>query len=239
MAFGAPENPTISNVNSQTKLSFYFEDSVDESGQSYQRYLVRYGTSSNLSGNGEICATAKNRSSYTGNFPSGNLNAGTTYYAEFAFEDTNIGELSAWVAAASSATTDSAAPSAPTLAAATNVTYSTITLSWNAVQGATEYRLFMDEGTGNATTQMQAFDQQSWGTPPATSYVFGNEQGEDLDAGQIYSFRLKAYNSAGLSGFSNKLTQSTTFEEAPAITLSGNLATSNTISWNVNFYLMV
>ena len=231
MAFGAPENPTISNVNSQTKLRFNFDDSVDESGQPYQRYLVRYGTSSNLTGNGEICASAKNANSYTGNFPSGNLNAGTTYYAEFAFEDTNIGEISAWVPAASSATTDTAAPAAPTLNAATSVTFETIGLSWNAVQGATEYRLFMDEGSGDPTSGMQEFDQQTWQSPPQTSYTFGNEQGEDMDEAQTYSFRLKAYNSAGTSGYSNKLTQSTIFEDEGEITLSNNLTTSNTIQW--------
>jgi hypothetical protein len=54
-----------------------------------------------------------------------------------------------------------------------------------------------------------------------------------LDEAQSYSFRLKAGNSSGYSGYGTTLTQSTIYEDEGNVSLSNNTATANTISWSV------
>lgn len=215
-----PQNPTISNNSTTNKLSFYFEDSATETGQQGQVYNVRYGTSSSLTGNGEQVALGKNKSSYNGTFPTGNLSSDTTYYAEFNFADGQ--EVSSWVAAASSATTDGAVPDAPgTSPTATSVDFETIALSWSAVSNATSYKLYWAPGEGNPTSNETTISS-------GTTYTVGF-----LDEAQSYSFRLKAGNSSGYSGYGPTLTQSTIYEDEGTISLSNNTATANTISWSV------
>ena len=229
-----PQNVSVSQGSSQGEIDVTWDKSPTENGGSFwEDYEVIYDDASNFKGatildGSDGVPKANNSSNYS--YTISNLNGSTTYYVKV-----RLGANSSTLQGASdweneqnpdSATTLASAPDAPGAPTATSVDFEEIALSWSAVTGATSYKLYWDEGEDDPTTLLTTIT----GSPLPTTYTVSGQ----LDEAQSYSFRLKAVNNNGSSDYGAKLTQSTTFEEAPAITLSGNLATSNTISWTVS-----
>jgi len=110
------------------------------------------------------------------------LSDGTTYYYKVVAKNSS-GSESAQSSPAASAITK---PSTPTgLKAVTNAAANSITLTWDSVTGATEYRLYRSTPGSN--------DFQLIAT---TSSPFTNN---NIVAGQTYYYKVAAYNSAGES----------------------------------------
>jgi subtilisin family serine protease len=149
------------------------------------------------------------------------LTAETTY--EFRVRaNNNIGSSS--YSGVSSATTLEAptAPAVPTNLTASNVTYSSMDISWDAVTDADDYDLQLREQGGSWTTINQT----------GTTYNYGSLSGETT-----YEFRVRANNDVGSSSYSG-ISSATTLEAPTAPGVPTNLTASNitynsfTIAWD-------
>ena len=111
------------------------------------------------------------------------LSPNTTYYYKVAAYNT-AGESAQ--AGPASATTLADPPVAPTQLAAQALSASSIRLSWNAVAGATGYRVYRSATADGVYTEI--------GTTMGTSYT-----DVGLKANTVYFYRVAAYNAAGTS----------------------------------------
>ena len=157
------------------------------------------------------------------------LTTGTVYY--FEVEATNI----AGASAASAEVREVAGvnpPVAPTGLTATATTVGsgpgsdTVTLSWNASAGATEYDVFEGTSSGGETNTPAC---PPAGTPGCT--VTG------LSTGTAYYFDVEASNIAGVSGASNEVrtTPGVTVPLAPTgLTVTATTINSLTLTWNAS-----
>ena len=98
-------------------------------------------------------------------------------------------------------------PSAPTAMSATNVQQTTFTANWNTDSGATGYRLDVAANSG-FTTFVAGFNDKD--VANVTSYSVTG-----LTAGTTYYYRVRAYNTGGISTSSNVITV-TTLPNAPS-----------------------
>ncbi len=115
-------------------------------------------------------------------------------------------------------TTNIAIPAAPTGLTSTGKTDTTVSLSWNAVGGATGYNVY-NGGTKLTSTPLTG-----------TTYTVTG-----LTQNTAYTFTIKAVNTAGESAASSGLTVTTnmTIPAAPTgITLTGKTDTTVSLSWN-------
>lgn len=85
----------------------------------------------------------------------------------------------------------SISPSIPTASPVTPTSTGEVQLTWNATANATGYSV--EESTNNVT-YAQA---QTVAAPTVTTTISG------LTGGQVYYFRVQAYNTGGDSGYSN------------------------------------
>jgi phosphodiesterase/alkaline phosphatase D-like protein len=93
-------------------------------------------------------------------------------------------------------------PPAPTATAATNITSSSFTANWGSVTGATGYRL--DVSTSSSfTSYVPGYQNLNVGNVVSRSVT-------GLSASTTYYYRVRAYNSAGISGNSNTIRVRTT-----------------------------
>ena len=86
--------------------------------------------------------------------------------------------------------TSSAAPTAPVVRISNSAASGKPMLTWNAVEGATSYRIYRSTSKGSGYSLL--------GTVTATSYT-----NTGAKAGTTYYYRVKACNDAGLSPYSN------------------------------------
>jgi fibronectin type 3 domain-containing protein len=121
-----------------------------------------------------------------------NLPSGTTYY--YKVSAYNSGGESAQSSYVSAVTT----PVAPTGVSATAVSYSSITVSWTRMNGATEYRIY------RSTTATGSYSNVGTAAGTATTYT-----NTGLSASTTYYYKVSAYNSAGESGQSSSVTATT------------------------------
>ena len=116
------------------------------------------------------------------------------------------------------------APTAPVVKLGNSATSGKPMLTWNAVYGATSYRIYRSTSRGSGYSLL--------GTTTATSYT-----NTGAKAGTTYYYRVKACNDAGLSPYSNivsgKVKSVTPKPAAPVVKL-GNSATSGKpmLTWN-------
>ena len=116
------------------------------------------------------------------------------------------------------------APTAPVVKLGNSATSGKPMLTWNAVEGATSYRIYRSTAKGSGYSLL--------GTTTATSYT-----NTGAKAGTTYYYRVKACNDAGLSPYSNvvsgKVKSVTPKPSAPVVKI-GNSATSGKpmLTWN-------
>jgi len=100
-------------------------------------------------------------------------------------------------------TVNAVVPSTPTGLTATGTTTSSISLSWNAVSGATSYKVY------RSTSLTGTYSQIASGLTSTTYTDSG------LTPGITYYYKVTAVNSAGESGFSNIVSVSTLLNNIP------------------------
>ena len=110
-------------------------------------------------------------------------------------------------------------PAAPTV----TMTYSDSgkpKLTWNAVSGATSYRVFRSESRGSGYSLL--------GTTTATSYV-----NTGAAVGKTYYYRVKAVNSVGTSGYSNIVSgkAKAAAPAAPSVTIGNSSTGKPQLTW--------
>jgi hypothetical protein len=138
----------------------------------------------------------------TMNCPVTGLSAGTTYYYRVRASNGGIDSPST---APASATTWPPIPAAPVLLV-TATTPTQITLSWNAVSGASGYHLYRGSSPGG-----EGATPLTGGTPlAATSYTDGG-----LSPSTTYYYFVQALNASGSSGASNEVRAATLSTLAP------------------------
>ena len=116
------------------------------------------------------------------------------------------------------------APTAPVVRIGNSATSGKPVLTWNAVYGATSYRIYRSTSKGSGYSLL--------GTTTATSYT-----NTGAKAGTTYYYRVKACNDAGLSPYSNVVSgkvKSVTPKPAAPVVKLGNSATSGKpmLTWN-------
>ncbi len=110
-------------------------------------------------------------------------------------------------------------PAAPTV----TMTYSDSgkpKLTWNAVSGATSYRVYRSESRGTGYSLL--------GTTTATSYT-----NTGAAVGKTYYYRVKAVNSVGTSGYSNIVSgkAKTAAPAAPSVTIGNSSTGKPQLTW--------
>ena len=110
-------------------------------------------------------------------------------------------------------------PAAPTV----TMTYSDSgkpKLTWNAVSGATSYRVFRSESRGTGYSLL--------GTTTATSYT-----NTGAAVGKTYYYRVKAVNNVGTSGYSNIVSgkAKTAAPAAPSVTIGNSSTGKPQLTW--------
>ena len=116
------------------------------------------------------------------------------------------------------------APSAPVVKIGNSATSGKPMLTWNAVEGATSYRIYRSTARGSGYSLL--------GTTTATSYT-----NTGAKAGTTYYYRVKACNDAGLSPYSNVVSgkvKSVTLKPSAPVVKIGNSAASGKpmLTWN-------
>ena len=116
------------------------------------------------------------------------------------------------------------APAAPVVKLGNSATSGKPMLTWNAVEGATSYRIYRSTSKGSGYSLL--------GTTTATSYT-----NTGAKAGTTYYYRVKACNDAGLSPYSNVVSgkvKSVTPKPAAPVVKIGNSASSGKpmLTWN-------
>ncbi len=116
------------------------------------------------------------------------------------------------------------APTAPVVRIGNSASSGKPMLTWNAVEGATSYRIYRSTSKGSGYSLL--------GTTTATSYT-----NTGAKAGTTYYYRVKACNDAGLSPYSNIVSgqaKSVTPKPAAPVVKIGNSASSGKpqLTWN-------
>ena len=93
-------------------------------------------------------------------------------------------------------------------------------LTWNAVSGATSYRVFRSESRGTGYSLL--------GTTTATSYT-----NTGAAVGKTYYYRVKAVNNVGTSGYSNIVSgkAKTAAPAAPSVTIGNSSTGKPQLTW--------
>ena len=156
---------------------------------------------------------------------SGNLSLTDVYYAgtasdwvKITIEEGNEPLTNATLHCAKSA------PAAPVVKLGNSATSGKPMLTWNAVEGATSYRIYRSTAKGSGYSLL--------GTVTATSYT-----NTGAKAGTTYYYRVKACNDAGLSPYSNIVSgqvKSVTPKPSAPVVKIGNSASSGKpmLTWN-------
>lgn len=160
-------------------------------------------------GNQKIATVNSNSYTITG------LNPGTTY--SYKVRATNSNGNSSFSSCKSVSTQQPVVviPATPTLSGSSN-SASSISLSWNAISNATSYELY------NCNNQLIT-------TRTSNSYTHTG-----LNSGTTYTYKIRAKNSAGTSGFSSCKSINTQQETPNTPVLSGisDSTSSINLSWN-------
>ena len=185
-AKSAPAAPVVRIGNSATSGKPMLTWNAVEGATSYRIYR------STSRGSGYSLLGTTTASSYTNT----GAKAGTTYYYRVkAVNDAGLSPYSNIVSGQVKSVTPK--PSAPVVKIGNSTTSGKPMLTWNAVSGATSYKVY------RATSQNGTYSLL--GTVTATSYT-----NTGAKAGTTYYYKVKAVNSAGESAFSNVVSGKTT-----------------------------
>jgi fibronectin type 3 domain-containing protein len=110
-------------------------------------------------------------------------------------------------------------PSVPSGLTVSSVGSIGITLLWNPVTGATEYRIYRSSSASGTYTQI--------GTSTGASYT-----NTGLSGATTYYYKVSAYNTGGESAQSGQVSGTTTPAVPSGVTASQASSTSSTVSWN-------
>ena len=150
--------------------------------------------------------------------------AGTTYYYRVkAVNDAGLSPYSNIVSGQAKSVTPK--PSAPVVRIGNSAASGKPMLTWNAVEGATSYRIYRSTSKGSGYSLL--------GTTTATSYT-----NTGAKAGTTYYYRVKACNDAGLSPYSNIVSgQAKTMTQqkpsAPVVKIGNSAASGKPmLTWN-------
>ena len=212
-AKSAPAAPVVKIGNSATSGKPVLTWNAVSGATSYKVYRAtsKSGTYSLL---GTVTTT-----SYTNT----GAKAGTTYYYRVkACNDAGLSPYSNIVSGKVKSVTPK--PSAPVVKIGHSTTSGKPMLTWNAVSGATSYKVY------RATSQNGTYSLL--GTTTATSYT-----NTGAKAGMTYYYKVKAVNSAGESAYSNVVSgkvKSVTPKPAAPVVKIGNSASSGKpmLTWN-------
>ncbi|MBI5075004.1 MAG: fibronectin type III domain-containing protein, partial [Nitrospirae bacterium] len=206
----APSGLTATAVSS-SQITVSWTDNSDETAFS----LERKAGACDGSGWAVINAPAAGATSYA----NGSLPTGTQYSYRIRAYKSGAG-YSAYSNCATAATL----PQTPTGLAATAVSSTQITVSWNDTSGETSYSLERKAGTCGGAGWAQI-------TAPAanaTSYANGS-----LSTGSQYSYRIRAYKTGiGYSAYSNCANAATSISAPTGLTATAVSASQITVSWN-------
>jgi len=140
---------------------------------------------------------------------------GTTYYYRVRAYTTH-GLTSGYSNIITVVTDSTLVPVAPVATAATGVTHIAATANWNAVVGATGYRIDVSTSIGfRLEDDPTGFKLDGFNVGSATSYAITG-----LDPSTTYYYRVRAYNADGTSVVSNTITLNTIVTPAPTISLN-------------------
>ena len=185
-AKSAPTAPVVKLGNSATSGKPMLTWNAVEGATSYRIYR------STAKGSGYSLLGTTTATSYTNT----GAKAGTTsYYRVKACNDAGLSPYSNVVSGKVKSVTPK--PSAPVVKIGNSATSGKPMLTWNAVSGATSYKVY------RATSQNGTYSLL--GTVTATSYT-----NTGAKAGVTYYYKVKAVNSAGESAFSNVVSGKTT-----------------------------
>ena len=193
-----PSGPSIPNAPTGVSATALSSSSISVSWSSIGNatsydvyYEIGSSTTKNYAGN-----TSGTSYTHTG------LQASTTYW--YYIKAKNSAGESSYSSSSAYATTNSGSvtptptvPSAPTGVTARVSSVSSVTVSWSAVSGATEYRIYRSTSESGTYTQV--------GTSTTTSYL-----NTGLSEHTIYYYKVSARNSAGESPQSSGTVYTTT-----------------------------
>ena len=149
----------------------------------------------------------------TASYPDSGLQAGTTYYYEV--NSSNSTGSSAYSSPVSATTY----PATPTGLAATATDFQSISVSWDAVTGATTYTLQRSTSANGTYTQIYSGSTASY-------------PDSGLQAGTTYYYEVNSSNSTGSSAYSSSVS-ATTYPAIPTgLTASATDSQSISISWD-------
>ncbi|MFA9370816.1 MAG: fibronectin type III domain-containing protein [Labilibaculum antarcticum] len=206
-----PSVPSGLSASNVTQTSFTITWNAVSTASSYDLQIREQG------GTWQTINTSEVSYGFTG------ATAETTY--EFQVRANNDAGSSSYSAIATVITEAApTVPDVPTNLIATNITYNSITISWDAVADATDYDLNVRP---NGTTTWTSVNLST------TTYNYTG-----LDAETAYEFQVRANNAIGSSAYSNTAT-ATTLVAPSAPATPTNLVASNitynsfTITWDV------
>jgi len=201
-----PSPPTniTATANSVNSITVSWNSVTGATGYFIYRSTTADGTYSQVGG-----------TSTTTSYTNTSLSAGITYYYKVA---AYYGGASAITGTQSGYTSATTPPDAPTNVTAKVNSESSITVSWGAVTGGTEYYIY------RSTTADGTYD--SVGTSATNSY-----KDSSLPSSTTYYYKVAAYNSGGI-GNQSSYASTTTLPDVPTnVTATANSVNSITISW--------
>lgn len=198
-----PVNPAATAPGGTTNVGLTWDASTATTTANGLAAANGYGIYRGTASFAETAYASSTSNSYTDSGATGN----TTYFYWLTNTDTALFE-----SASSTEVSQLTRPGAPTMAAATNIGFTTMTVNWNAP-------------TGGATTYKLEQCTHGTNTCSLTTAISGTTQAiSSLKANTVYDFATLGTNATGDGAWSATTTQSTTIPTTQLILRSGSIS---------------